>query len=142
VIDKINEPIDHLTNESRFRGEILFSRKHQSHPRGGDRERSLQARQAADALFTKSQVRTPSVSEVSSTAMAARKPRVLPTIAPLAPLLPGKSETAAFSRPAGEIPRSQLARIRAWLEYGMTTAQVAQVYGVAVAEIELILRYR
>jgi hypothetical protein len=30
-------------------------------------------------------------------------------------------------------------RIRAWVKYGMTAAQVAQVYGVAVSEIERIL---
>ncbi|HEY6394037.1 MAG TPA: hypothetical protein VIX12_01395 [Candidatus Binataceae bacterium] len=39
-----------------------------------------------------------------------------------------------------EIPRSQFARIRAWVEYGMTVAQVADVYGVAVGKIERILR--
>ena len=63
-------------------------------------------------------------------------------ISPPVPVLPDKSETAITPSPsAGEIPRSQLARIRAWVEYGMTIAQVAQVYGVAVAEIERILRY-
>jgi hypothetical protein len=41
-------------------------------------------------------------------------------------------------RPA--IPKSQFARIRTWVEYGMTTAQVAAVYGVAVDVIESILR--
>jgi hypothetical protein len=41
---------------------------------------------------------------------------------------------------ATEIPTSQFARIRAWVEYGMTTAQVAAVYGVAVGAIERILR--
>ena len=39
-----------------------------------------------------------------------------------------------------KIPRSQFARIRTWVKYGMTAAQVAQVYGVAVADIEHILR--
>jgi hypothetical protein len=41
-------------------------------------------------------------------------------------------------RPA--IPKSQFARIRTWVEYGMTTAQVAAVYGVAIDLIEDILR--
>jgi hypothetical protein len=41
-------------------------------------------------------------------------------------------------RPA--IPKSQFARIRTWVEYGMTAAQVAAVYGVAVDVIESILR--
>jgi len=81
-------------------------------------------------------------SEVGPTVKTARKPRVLPMISPLVPVLLDESETAiALSPPAGEIPRSQLARIRAWVKYGMTIAQVAQVCGVAVAEIERILRY-
>jgi hypothetical protein len=42
-------------------------------------------------------------------------------------------------RPSPEIPKSQFARIRAWVKYGMTTAQVAAVYGVAVDAIERIL---
>ena len=125
-----------------FGGEILFSRKQQSHPRADDRQPIVQARQAAEALFTKPQVGTPSVSEVGPTAKTARKRRVLPVISPLASVLPDESETATvLSPPAGEVPRSQLARIRAWAKYGMTIAQVAQVCGVAVAEIERILRY-
>jgi hypothetical protein len=39
-----------------------------------------------------------------------------------------------------ETPRSQFGRIRAWAKYGMTAAQVAQVCGVAIGEIERILR--
>ena len=102
----------------------------------------MQARQAAEASFTKPQVGTPSVSEVRPTAETARKPRVLPMISPVVPGLPDEAETAiAPSPPAGEIPGPQLARIRGWVKYGMTIAQVAQVYGVAVAEIERILRY-
>jgi len=120
----------------------LFSRKQQSHPRSDDRERIVQARQAAEALFTKPQVGMPSVSELGKTAKTAGKPRVLPMISRVVPVLPDEAETAiAPSPPAGEIPGSQLARIRGWVKYGMTIAQVAQVYGVAVAEIERILRY-
>jgi hypothetical protein len=39
-----------------------------------------------------------------------------------------------------EIPSSQFVRIRAWAKYGMTAAQVAGVYGIAVGVIERILR--
>jgi hypothetical protein len=39
-----------------------------------------------------------------------------------------------------EIPASQVARIRALVKYRMTARQVAEVYGVAVGEIERILR--
>jgi hypothetical protein len=95
-----------------------------------------------EALFTKPQVGTPSASKVDPTAETARKPRVLPMTSPLVPVMPDGSETAITLSPlAREIPRSQLARIRAWVKYGMTIAQVAQVCGVAVAEIERILRY-
>jgi hypothetical protein len=38
------------------------------------------------------------------------------------------------------IPASQFARIRTLVKYGMTIPQVAQVCGVAVEEIERILR--
>jgi hypothetical protein len=77
----------------------LFSRKQQSRPRGDDRERIMQARQAAEALFTKPQVGTPSVSEVGPTVKTARKPRVLPMISPLVPVLPDESETAIALSP-------------------------------------------
>ena len=38
-----------------------------------------------------------------------------------------------------EIPRSQFPRIRTWIKYGMSVAQVAQVCGVSASEIERIL---
>ena len=119
----------------------MFSRKQQSHSRGDDREPIRQARQAVEALFTKPQVGTPSISEAGPTAKTARKPRLLPMGSPLVPVLPDESKTAiVLSPPAGELPRSKFARIRAWVKYGMTIAQAAQVCGVAVAEIERILR--
>jgi len=39
-----------------------------------------------------------------------------------------------------EIPRLQFARIRALVKHGMTVSQVAEVYKVAVGEIERLLR--
>jgi hypothetical protein len=38
------------------------------------------------------------------------------------------------------IPAAHVPRIRAWLKYGMTTAQVGKVYGVVVGEVERLLR--
>jgi hypothetical protein len=38
------------------------------------------------------------------------------------------------------IPESHFPRIRAWVRYGMTLPQVADVYGADIAEIERILR--
>jgi hypothetical protein len=43
-------------------------------------------------------------------------------------------------REAGTIPAPQFGRIRALTSYGMTQAQVAELYGVSVDEIERIVR--
>lgn len=108
---------------------------HQPDVRGDDRERLTRA---AEALFT------PKQSIERGTARAGksvRKPRVLPSLpkAPVhqeglgAPISP-KSETTV------KIARAKFARIRTLVRYGMTARQVAEVYGVAVGEIERILR--
>jgi len=39
----------------------------------------------------------------------------------------------------GAIPASQFGRVRALASYGMTQAQVADLYGVGIAEIERIV---
>jgi hypothetical protein len=68
-----------------------------------------------------------------------RKPRIL-AISPAVPIPREAAEPpVSVKRPAPEIPALQFARIRTWVKYGMTAADVAQVYGVAVEEIELIL---
>jgi hypothetical protein len=51
-----------------------------------------------------------------------------------------KAPVAPESQTTLGIPRSQFARIRTMATYGMTVAQVAKVYGVAVDKIERILR--
>jgi hypothetical protein len=43
-------------------------------------------------------------------------------------------------RETREIPATQLGRVRALTRYGMTRAQVAELYGVTVDEIERIIR--
>ena len=101
------------------------------------------ARQAAEALFTpKRQPVERSVSDpVPSGERPARKPRVLSTLSP-APVC--NEEAAAPVNPEPrtmrQIPRSHHARIRTWVEYGLTVSQVAEVCGVAVGVIERILR--
>jgi len=47
---------------------------------------------------------------------------------------------AAIKREAREIPASQFGRVRALTKYGMTKAQVAELYGVTVDEIDRIIR--
>jgi hypothetical protein len=113
------------------------------HPHGDDRERITGARQAAEALFTpKRQPVEPSVSEsVRSAERSARKPRVLAILSP-APVR--DEEVAAPVNPepqtTRQVLRSQHARIRTCVQYGLTVPQVAEVYGVAVGVIERILR--
>jgi hypothetical protein len=105
------------------------------------RERAIRARQAAEALFAPK----PRIVETSISSAGPAAERLAP-----APRAAETSRTArvhhetvappASPDPANEIPASQLARIRTWVKYGMTVAQVAEVYGVPVAEIERLLR--
>ena len=100
-----------------------------------DRERKARARQAAEALFApKSPARENPVDP------SAQRRHVLPTAQP-----PAQHE--AIRAPANPQPASSkaiaatdLPRIRIWMKYGMTIAQVAAVYGVDVGEIERVLR--
>jgi hypothetical protein len=117
----------------------------QSQPRGDDRERITRARQAAEALFTsKPPVSEPSVPEFPTpTDQSARKPRVLRIISPAAPVRHHekvKSPVGPEPPSMRAIPRSEFARIRAWVKYGMMASEVAQVYGTDVGGIERIIR--
>jgi DNA-binding transcriptional regulator YiaG len=47
---------------------------------------------------------------------------------------------AATKREVREIPASQFGRVRTLTKYGMTQAQVAELYGVTVDAIERIIR--
>jgi hypothetical protein len=121
----------------------LFDRsQHQRYDRGDDRERVTSARRAAEALFTpKRQIPEQSTREgAAPAAESVRKPRVL-AILPKAPVIGHEAEAPVSPKQqAPEIARSQFARIRTWVRYGMTARQVAEVYGVAVGEIDRILR--
>jgi hypothetical protein len=122
----------------------LFDRsQHQHYDRGDDRRRLTSAHQAAEALFKpKRQIPEQSIREgAAPAAESVRKPRVL-TILPTAPVIRHEAEApiSPQQQVAPEIARSQFARIRTWVRYGMTARQVAEVYGVAVGEIERIVR--
>src|SRR5205823_14400716 len=67
------------------------------------------------------------VSETLSTAPFRREPAVETPVGSEQPITP-------------EIPASQFRRVQTWVKYGMTVAQIAQIYGVAVGEIEQIVR--
>jgi len=122
----------------------LFDRSfQQSHDRAGDRERNTNARQAAEALFAPRRPPPEQPRRAASTLAdePVRKPRVL-SVSSTAPH-PRQERLAASTGPTEQatpkIPKSQFARIQAWRRYGMTVQQVADVYGVAVSEIERIL---
>jgi hypothetical protein len=122
-----------------------LDRRQQPHPRGDDRERITRARQAAEALFaSKPPVGAPSAAEspMPDDRQMAHKPRVLGITSPPAPVRHEAVEVPVSPEPpaARAIPRSEFARIRAWVKYGMKVAQVAEVYGAAVGEIERIIR--
>jgi hypothetical protein len=120
----------------------VFSRRQQPYRGGDERERIAGARQAAEAVFAaKPPDGERSAVETSSLANPpARKPRVL-AIVPPAPVRhePATAPPRRAPRASRAVPRSHYARIRTWVEYGMTAAEVAEVYGAAVGEIERLL---
>jgi hypothetical protein len=120
---------------------LLNHRQQQHHPRGDDRERTTSARQAAEALFTPKPVEPSVLGSVPSEQQPARKPRVLSILSP-APVRDKEAAAPVDPEPrtTRDIPRSEHARIRTWVNYGLTIPQVAEVYGVAVGVIERILR--
>jgi hypothetical protein len=122
----------------------LLNRSQPPQPRGDDRERITRARQAAEALFTsKPPVSEPLASESPTPDdPSSRKPRVLRIILSAAPVRQEVVEAPVSREPPSTpaVPRSQFARIRALVKYGMAVAQVAEVYGVAVGDIERIIR--
>jgi hypothetical protein len=124
---------------------LLSSRSQQQHDsRSDDRQQTTRARDEAEALFRpKRQVIDPPVPEVAPPVDAAvRKPRVLPTVAPPVPATHAEPAVPVCvnQQVTHEIPPSQFARIRAWVAYGMTVPQVAEVCGVGVDEVERALR--
>lgn len=123
-------------------GEFLLSRGQQPYPPGDDHEPITRTRQAAEALFTaKPPVSRPSVADTPPADQTARKPRVLGVV-PTAPVRVEevKAPVSPQQQTPRAIPRSQFARIRTLVKYGMTVAQVAEVYGFAAGDVERILR--
>ena len=122
-----------------------------------NRDKIDRARQAAEALFKPApdgndQERL----QVTANARVAeqqpdQQPRRQPRILTIAPRLPAIAEAEAAPKPKpaprepaaqrrrGAVPPSQIGRVRTLATYGMTTAQVAELYGVTLDEIERIL---
>lgn len=118
------------------------------------REKVNRARQAAEDLFKPAQqTAPPELSPVSTASPTAPPPaRRQPRVLAIAPRVPPHAEVEAPAQPkpmrpkkaprrtTGAIPSSQLGRVRALANYGMTRAQVADLYGVTIEEIDRIIK--
>lgn len=136
--------------ENRPPNRPAYNRAQSGNPFPNDRERANRARQAAEALFAPkpraveapaSSTRPAADNRVSVAPRASAPPVVQdePTVtrknrATLAATRNNDEESAAR-----EIPIAHVARIRTWLKYGMKIAEVAQIYGVEVEDIDRVL---
>jgi hypothetical protein len=121
-----------------------------------DRERSNRTHQNAEDLFKPKQQTTrdvpmPAPNVASSTeTQPRRQPRIF-SIPPAVPISAAKVEPAAEPKQirrkatakheTRQIPVSQFGRVRTLTSYGMTRAEVAELYGVTVDEIDRIIRH-
>jgi hypothetical protein len=121
-----------------------------------DREKIDRARKNAEDLFKPRpqpgpvDTAAPAENFVPSTvSQPRRQPRIFSAL-PVAPLKAAEVESQAQLKPTRlrrtlrrkttTIPASQFGRIRTLTSYGMTQAQVAELYGVGLDEIERIVR--
>ena len=118
-----------------------------------NRDKLDRARQAAEALFKPMHEskdgefpRSTESNAWSTEQQSKRQPRIF-TIPPQRPATaeaetppkPKPSPREPATRRRGAVPPMQIGRVRALATYGMTTAQVAELYGVTVDEIERVL---
>ena len=120
-----------------------------------DREKLDRARRNAEDLFKpRPQSRPTEATAVAENSVpsAEHQPRRQPRIFRMPPVVPmsaAKGEAPAepkstrrqrtVKRNTSAIPAAQFGRVRALASYGMTQAQVAELYGVGVDEIERII---
>jgi hypothetical protein len=129
----------------------------QSADERNSREKVSRARQAAEDLFKPAHPNAgaePTRPAPNGGAPHEQEPRRQPRIFTAPPRLPPspKVETPVAAEPVRRrvvpkhatrtVPPSQIGRVRALATYGMTPVQVAELYGVTVAEIDRILRSR
>ena len=120
-----------------------------------DREKIDRARKNAEDLFKPrpqlkpvDRVAATESSDLSTQSEPRRQPRIF-RVLPAPPARAADVETPAQPKPprgrrmvrrgSRAIPSSQFGRIRALTSYGMTQAQVAELYDVSVEEIERIV---
>jgi hypothetical protein len=126
---------------------IVFTRRQQPYPGDDAQARLASARLAAEALFAAKPAveEPPPAPGLEAAEPPVRKPRVLSIVPPPAIRPPPAADpprpapNGRKPRLAGVIPRAQHSRIRTWVTYGMTVAEVAEVYGATVGEVERIL---
>jgi hypothetical protein len=116
-----------------------------------NRDKIDRARQAAEALFKPTgEAREPLQAVENTAGSPEQQPRRQPRIFAVPPRMPSTTEAEMPPKPKpsprepatrrrGAVPPSQIGRVRALATYGMTTAQVAELYGVTVDEIERVL---
>ena len=119
-----------------------------------NREKITRARQAAEDLFkptnptpTVDLSNSPPNNGGSTEQPQRRQPRIftMPSRTqadpkPEVPAAPERTARKQASKPrTGAVPPSHRGRVRALTSYGMTPAQVAELYGVTVGEIERII---
>jgi hypothetical protein len=117
-----------------------------------NREKINRARQAAEDLFrTPRRTAPPEPTSQPNDTSAGQQTRRQPRVFAIPPLLPRRATAEAPAEPkpmrrkkarrrnAAVIPFSQLGRVRALANYGMTRAQVAELYGVTIEEIDRIV---
>jgi hypothetical protein len=121
---------------------LLYRERTDHAARGTDRDQAVGARQAAEALFKPKPpvFKEPEAHLDPLDNPQPRRPRVLSISAPE----PRRFEHAEASRPAAATPQKRIgdaeaARVRTWVKYGMTIAEVAKVYGVTLIEVQRVL---
>ena len=123
---------------------------------GSDRERIDRARQNAENLFRPRQqasIADAPASAANGSSSVAHRPQRQPRIFMIPPAAsmsaakvkaPARPQPMRRQRTVGrkirEIPVSRFGRVRVLASYGMTWAQVAELYAVGVDEIERIIR--
>jgi hypothetical protein len=114
-----------------------FSAARLDRPLRDDREQKARARQVAEALFAPKS--PPAIVDEPPADPPARQSRILKS-APPAAYAP--TDAAITPEAPTTIPAPHVARIRTWLKYGMTIAQVADAYRVPITEIKRLLDKR
>jgi hypothetical protein len=127
----------------------------QSADERNSREKTSRARQAAEDLFKRARPDAdpePARPEPNGGAPNEQETRRQPRIFAVPPRLPPNlkveppvaaqpmRQRAPAKQPSRTVPPSQIGRVRTLATYGMTPVQVADLYGVTVAEIDRILK--